>query len=76
MTEQARKKGRWPIWYLVGWMLFVIGFLIFIAGILNLFIDLPATSVVIETRPNIWWGGFIAFVGGFYIWKYTGKRVE
>ena len=76
MTEQSRKTGRRTIWYLVGWMLFVIGGLIFIAGLVGLFVMLPSTSVVEHTRPDLWWGGFITLVGVFYIWKYSGVRVE
>jgi hypothetical protein len=76
MAEQTKERGRRPIWYLVGWMLFVIGLLIFIAGIMQLFISLPAASVVGATHPDLWWGGLITLVGAFYIWKHSGVRVE
>lgn len=70
-----QKKGRRPIWYFVGLMLFMVGLLIVIAGILNLFMSLPGTSVVGNTHPNLWWGGLITLFGAFYIWKFSGARV-
>jgi hypothetical protein len=76
MREQNQIEGRWPIWYFVGWILLVIGSLIIIAGILNLFFSLPSTSVVETTHPDLWWGGFISLVGGFYIWKHSGVRID
>lgn len=74
MKEQ--ETGMKPIWYFVGWMLLMIGSLIVIAGILNLFMTLPSTSVVGETHPDLWWGGLIILIGSFYIWKHTGVTVE
>jgi len=73
MTQQ--KKGMKPIWYFVGWMLLTIGFLIVIAGVLNLFMTLPSTSVVGETHPDLWWGGIIGLIGSLYIWKYKEATV-
>jgi hypothetical protein len=57
-------------------MLFTVGLLIIIAGIISLFSPLRAASVVENTHPDLWWGGFITLVGGFYIWKHSGVRVE
>lgn len=76
MTKQKIEKARQPIWYFVGWILFIIGLLVVIGGVLSLFSLLPVTSVIAETHPNLWWGGFITLFGGFYVWKYHGVRVD
>ncbi|HKJ32020.1 MAG TPA: hypothetical protein VKA34_09335 [Balneolales bacterium] len=69
-TEPAMK----PIWYFVGWMLSLIGGLIVIAGILNLFMQMPSTSVVGNIHPDLWWGGLITVTGIFYIWWNHSKQ--
>ncbi len=76
MAEPTQETGRRPIWYFVGWMLSVIGLLIVIAGIISLFTALPSTSVVKSTHPDLWWGAFITIIGIFYIWKFSGRRIE
>lgn len=69
------QKGMRPIWYFVGWMLFLIGILIIIAGFLNLFLQMPSTSVVEAIHPDLWWGSIICLTGIFYIWWNHKKRV-
>jgi hypothetical protein len=82
MTEQRKtEKARRPIWYFVGWMLFIVGCLIVIAGILSLFFVFPDSlnveaSAVGKTHPDLWWGGFIALFGGFYVWKFRRARIN
>jgi amino acid transporter len=75
MTEGEQEKGMRPIWYFVGWLLFIIGILVIIAGILNLFFPPPSTSVVGTTHPDLWWGAIIALFGAIYLWKHSGVRV-
>lgn len=70
------EQGMKPIWYFVGWMLALIGGLVVIAGILNLFMKLPDTSIVGNTHPDLWWGGIITLAGIFYIWKNSKIRVS
>ena len=73
---EPEQKGMKPIWYFVGWMLMMIGILIVTAGIMNLYITLPATSVVSRIHPDLWWGGLITILGFFYIWWNRNKVVE
>jgi hypothetical protein len=62
------EKGMKPIWYFVGLILLVIGGLVFCSGIYLLLNPPVVKTVLAETHPNIWWGGFmIIFGGGMYL---------
>ena len=62
------EKGMKPIWYFVGLILLVIGGLVFCSGIYQFFNPPAVKTVLAETHPNIWWGGFmIIFGGGMYL---------
>lgn len=65
MTEQSAK----PIWYFVGLILMIMGGIIFITGLYFLFNPSEIKTVLAETHPNIWWGGFMILFGGILYWK-------
>ncbi len=70
------QKGMRPIWYFVGYLLSIIGSLIVLAGVINLFYNLPGTSVLESVHPDLWWGGLITLIGLLYIWKNRNKYIS
>ena len=67
--------GMHPIWYFVGWLLILIGSIVVLAGVVNLFMPLPNTTVVKGLHPNLWWGSILIVVGLVYVLKHRGVRL-
>ena len=65
-----------PIWYFVGLILTITGVIIVAAGIYNLMNPPAVQKILSETRPELWWGAIMIFVGSIYIWKNHNKKVE
>lgn len=74
MTKE--EKGMRPIWYFVGWILFLIGALVVMSGIYSLFYPVPSKTVLQELHPNLWWGGLMVVFGLIFIFKNKGVTVD
>ena len=75
MNENTQ-EGMRPIWYFVGWVLFLSGLIVVIAGVYGIFYTLPSTSVIGYLHPNLWWGGLMTIVGLIYMLKNRKIRIQ
>jgi hypothetical protein len=53
-----------PIWFFVGLILFVYGILVLLGSAFGK----PATTVLAEIKPGLWWGAFMTLFGAFFAW--------
>ncbi len=60
------KKMR-PIWYFVGWLLFLIGIIVTTTGLYGLNNRLPKESALDHLHPDIWWGAILLVAGFVFI---------
>ena len=65
-----------PIWYFVGWILFIIGIILVANGIYTYFNPEIQQTVLRGTYPDIWWGALMTVVGLIYIIKNRKVKVE
>jgi hypothetical protein len=65
MTNE--KKGMKPIWYFVGWVLFLTGAVVIIAGIATY--GSPDTQIhpIADLHTALWWGALMVIAGAIYI---------
>jgi hypothetical protein len=59
-----------PIWFFIGGLLAVYGVLILAYGVFALFRPPAAPPALAELHPDLWWGGLLIGIGGFYTVKY------
>jgi hypothetical protein len=65
MSETLEKKAprMMPIWYFVGWMLFLIGLMVVASGVVNLISPPQQKTVLYHLHTNLWWGAVITLFG-------------
>ena len=69
-----KSGGSLSIWFFTGLCLGVVGALIFATGIYEI-ISPPANKVVLyNLHANVWWGGFLLFVGLFFSLRFSPAR--
>jgi hypothetical protein len=74
MVEE--KKGMRPIWYFVGWVLFIIGGLVILGGIYDILFPRPGHTVLRELHPSLWWGLIIAVIGIVFVFKNKNRIIK
>jgi hypothetical protein len=63
-------KGLISIWFFIGVLLLAYGVLILASGIYNVYVP-PAHPVVFaKLHAAVWWGVFLALLGGFYTFRF------
>lgn len=58
-----------PIWYFVGLILVAMGIIVLLAGVMIYYNPPAQTTVLADTRPNLWWGGVMVVFGGVFVVK-------
>jgi hypothetical protein len=67
-------KGLISIWFFIGVLLLAYGVLIFASGIYSIYVP-PEHPVVLQSlHAPVWWGVFLALLGGFYTVRFFPKR--
>ena len=73
----SHEKESISIWYFIGWLILVYGVLICIAGIADLTSPPPHPPVLARLHMSIWWGAFMAVLGGMYALLFRpGRRKQ
>ena len=73
---EEKEKAMLDIWFFVGIILLIYGVIIGLTGVYYIFAE-PATTVLAETNPCLWWGA-VMIVGGlvFQAISRYGRRKE
>jgi hypothetical protein len=68
------QEERISIWFFIGLIVFVYGILITAAGLYELFTPPQHPVVLAGLHAGIWWGAFLAILGGFYLYRFAPKK--
>jgi hypothetical protein len=67
-------RGNLSIWFFTGVMLAAYGVVILATGLWELSHPPIHTTVLMNTRPAIWWGALLLVTGIGYLIKFTPRR--
>ena len=63
-----------PIWFFIGALLGIYGLLILGSGILFLIHPTPRNVALTNLHADIWWGGLLVIIGGYYTVKFWPSK--
>ena len=63
-------RHRITVWFFIGVTLLIIGLLIFGSGLIDYATGVVGTTVLAELHPDLWWGGLLVIIGGWYTWRF------
>ena len=63
-------QHRIPIWFFIGVTLFVMGLLITGFGLFDFVTGVVGTTTLANLHPELWWGGLLVVIGGWYTWRF------
>jgi hypothetical protein len=69
-----KSGGSISIWFFIGVSLLVNGVLILASGIYEVIHPPEAPVVLFNLHASVWWGAFLAIVGGFYSFYFLPGR--
>jgi uncharacterized membrane protein len=70
------KQGMKPIWYFVGWVLFLTGAVVIIAGIATYGSPDVQIPQIAGLHTALWWGALMVIAGAIYIFTNRNATIE
>jgi hypothetical protein len=70
------EEERISIWFFIGLLVFVYGIVITAAGIYELFVPPEHPVVLASLHAGVWWGAVMLILGGFYLYRFSPKKVK
>jgi hypothetical protein len=61
-----------PVWFFIGMLLLIYGIIILAVGIIQF--SHPAPVVLASNHLNLWGGGLLIALGGFYTLRFRPRR--
>ena len=70
--DEPPKHRMIPVWFFVGIILLCYGLIILATGVYEY--SHPPATVLADLHPAVWWGAFLAVIGGIYVYTYAPKK--
>ncbi len=74
MAKNVQKMK--PIWFFVGWILWVMGGYIFGVSLYDWIAGVTPTTVLAHLRPGVWWGGLMGVAGLLFVLTNKNASIE